>query len=108
MPSTIKSTELLKKYLEFFEEQYEEPQEIVILGTFHVSLPKQLDTTTTTLTNRSSAMARKPGPSKTSATRVTKNISKDIRAMFKKIARKNAEEEPEAENDNADRVVLID
>ena len=100
MPGTIKSTELLKKYLELFEERYEEPQEIVILGTFHVSLPKQLDTTTTTLTNRSSATARKPGPSKTSATIVAKNKSKDIRAMFKKIARKNAEQEPEAENDN--------
>ena len=62
----------LKKYLELFEERYEEPQEIVILGTFHVSLPKQLDTTTT-LTNRSSATARKLGPSKTSATIVAKN-----------------------------------
>ena len=37
-----------------------------------------------------------------------KNKSKDIRAMFKKIARKNAEQEPEAENDNVQSVVLID
>ena len=45
---------------------------------------------------------------KTSATIVAKNKSKEIRAVFKKIARKNAEQEPEAENDNVCSVVLID
>ena len=50
----------------------------------------------------------KPVPSKTSATIVAKNKSKDIRAMFKKIARKNVEQEPEAENDNVHSAVLID
>ena len=31
MPNTMKSAELLKKYLKLFENCYEEPQEIVIL-----------------------------------------------------------------------------
>ena len=59
-------------------------------------------TTTTTLTNRSSATRQgNQEHLKTSATIVVaKNKSKDIRAIFKKIARKNAEQEPEAENDN--------
>ena len=34
MPNTIKSAELLKKYLKLFENCYKEPQEIVILGSF--------------------------------------------------------------------------
>ena len=34
MPNTMKSAELLKKYLKLFENCYKEPQEIVILGTF--------------------------------------------------------------------------
>ena len=34
MPNTMKSAESLKKYLELFENCYEKPQEIVILGTF--------------------------------------------------------------------------
>ena len=34
MPNTMKSAESLKKYLKLFENCYEEPQEIVILGTF--------------------------------------------------------------------------
>ena len=34
MPNTMKSAELLKKYLKLFKNCYEEPQEIVILGTF--------------------------------------------------------------------------
>ena len=34
MLNTMKSAELLKKYLKLFENCYEEPQEIVILGTF--------------------------------------------------------------------------
>ena len=34
MPNTKKSAELLKKYLELFENCYKKPQEIVILGTF--------------------------------------------------------------------------
>ena len=88
MSGTIKSTKLLKKYL--YEKNGMEPQEIVILGTFHAPLPNLVETMTTTLTNRSSATARKPGPSKTSATTVAKNKSKDIRVMFKKVARKNA------------------
>ena len=67
-------------------------------------------TTTTTLTNRSSATRQENQDHlKTSATIVVaKNKSKDIRAMFKKIARKNAEQEPVAENYNVHSVVLID
>ena len=34
MPNTMKSAELIKKYLKLFESCYEEPQEIVILETF--------------------------------------------------------------------------
>ena len=34
MPNTMKSAELLKKYLKLFENCYEELQQIVILGTF--------------------------------------------------------------------------
>ena len=34
MPNTMKSAELLKKYLKLFENCYVEAQEIVILGTF--------------------------------------------------------------------------
>lgn len=107
MPATVKSTELLKRYLELFEERYDEPQEIVVLGTFDIPLPNQPNATTT-LTNRSSTTARRPGQSKPSATTVTKAKSTDIRTMFKKIARKNAEPECEAETDNVPSVVVID
>ena len=34
MPNTVKSAELLKKYLKLFENCYKEPQEIVMLGSF--------------------------------------------------------------------------
>ena len=34
MPNSMKSAELLKKHLKLFQSCYEEPQEIVILGTF--------------------------------------------------------------------------
>ena len=34
MPNTMRSAELLKKYLKLLESCYEEPQEIVILWTF--------------------------------------------------------------------------
>ena len=34
MPNTVKNDEILEHYLELFEERYEEPQEMVKLGTF--------------------------------------------------------------------------
>ena len=37
MPGTVKSNELIKKYLELFEARYEEPQEVVVLGTFNTN-----------------------------------------------------------------------
>ena len=40
MPNTMKSAELLKKYLKLFENCFEEPQEIVILVTLVVNLLK--------------------------------------------------------------------
>ena len=40
IPNTIKSTELLKKYLKLFENCYKEPQETVILESFGSNLLK--------------------------------------------------------------------
>lgn len=34
MQNTVKNAEILERYLELFKERYEEPQEMVILGTF--------------------------------------------------------------------------
>ena len=109
MTNTMKSLELLKKYLKLFENCYEEPQEIVILGTFgsksvenirgnEKNNPLRRKASTCPLAN-----SKSPGEKERERRRgIIK--SHDKKSMFKNAANKR---KPPKENEN-DRVIILD
>ena len=89
MPNTMKSAELLKKYLKLFENCYEEEQEIVILGTFgsksEKNNPLRRKQSTSTVANSKSAGEKE----RKKRRGIVK--SPNIKSMFKNTANKRKE-----------------
>ena len=109
MPATMKSAELLKKYLKLFENCYEEPQEIVILGTFgsksvenirgnEKNNPLRRKESTSPVTNSKSAGEKE----KENRRGIVK--SHDIKSMFKNAA--NKRKTPKEKEDGS--VIILD
>lgn len=107
MPGTVKSNELIKKYLELFEARYEEPQEVIVLGTFKANLNNEPNQTARCNSSNNSAKKSKKSVAHGSATK-SYSKSKDIRAMFAKIARKDVEKRNGQQKDNETSVIVIE
>ena len=107
MPNTMKSAESLKKYLKLFENCYEEPQEIVILGTFG---SKSVENIRGNEKNNPLRRKESTSPVATSKSAGEKERKKrrgivkshDIKSMFKNAANKR-----KAPKENEDDSVVI-
>ena len=107
MPNTMRNAAMLKKYLELFEDRYEEPQEIVILGTFSKTTAATGSVVTTgdkRKNDQGNHAKEKSAPLKIRRGNVK---SHDIRSIFKKQkARATATDERPAQEE--DSVVILD
>ena len=107
MPNTMKSAELLKKYLKLFENCYEEPQEIVILWTFGSTSVKNIKGNEKNNPFRRKESASPVANSKSAREKERKKRrgivkSHGIKSMFKNAANKR-----KASKENADDSVVI-
>ena len=94
LPNTMKSAELLKKYLKLLENCYEEPQETVILETFGSKSVENIRGN-----EKSNPLRRKESTSP-----VANSKSQDTKSMFKNAANKR---KATKENED-DSVVILD
>ena len=109
MPNTMKSAELLKKYLKLFENCYEGPQEIVILGTFG---SKSVENIRGNEKNNPLRRKESTSPVATSKSAGEKERKKrrgivkshDIKSMFKNAA--NKRKTPKEKEDGS--VIILD
>ena len=108
MTGIVKSEELIKKYLVIFEARYEEPQDVVVIGMFNTNAnlnnqPNQTARCSNSSSNSSNNSSKKSKKSVAHG-RDTKSKanSKNIRAIFVKIARK------EHRKDNITSVIIIE
>ena len=107
MPNTMKSAELLKKYLKLFENCYEEPQEIVILGTFGSKYVENIRGNEKNNPLRRRESTSSVANSKSAGEKERKKRrgivkSHDIKSMFKNAANKR-----KAPKENEDDSVVI-
>ena len=107
MPATMKSAELLKKYLKLFENCYEEPQEI--LGTFSNKSVGNIRGNEKNNSLRRKASTSPVANSKSTGEKERKKRrgiakSHDIKSMFKNAA--NKRKAPKENED--DSVVILD
>jgi len=105
MPNTLKNAAMLKKYLELFEDRYEESQEIVIMGTFSkTSAASAIATGSAVITGDKQKNDQRNYAKRTSVEQRKKIVKcHDIRSMFKKqnAARAiNIDESPAQEEDS--------
>ena len=114
MTGTVKSKEFIKKYLVIFEARYEEPQDVVVIGTFNTNTdlnnqPNQTARCSNSSSNSSNNSSKKSKKSVTHGRDTKSKVnSKGIRAMLAKIARKNVEEQNEQRKDNITSVIIIE
>ena len=97
MPTTKKSSELLKKYLELYESKYTEPQEIIILGTFNKK--DSLATTSRETTGKSSTGIKHKS---------NKLESTDIRRWFKPAGNKANDPSATKKRSEESSIIVID
>ena len=82
--------------------RYEEPQEVVVLGNQTARCSNRSSNSSSNSSKMSKKSVVHGRDTKSKAT------SKDIRAMFAKIARKNVEEQNEQQKDNITSVIIIE
>ena len=99
---------MLKKYLELFEDRYEEPQEIVIMGTFS-KIKAAIATGSAVTTGDKRKNDQGNHAMKTSVEKRKKIVkSHDIRSMFKKQNAARAIDTDERPAQEEDSVVILD